>query len=605
MSSVRPEPLQEGRFQLLEVIGEGGMATVYRAFDQRLQRPRAIKVLSPALAMRPQLRRRFLAEAQTMATLEESRVVRVFDMGEDGDRVFIVMELVEGGSLLDRVKDHGALPPRMAVEVMAQLCDALQVAHDAGVIHRDIKPHNVLLTRGGQIRITDFGIAQVQHEGDPGMTKTGAVLGTWGFMAPEQKSNAKSVDARADIYSAGATLWSLLRNEVPPELFMSDSEPEMFADIPSPVADVIKRSTRYRREERYPNGRTMAEALRAIVPMLPEDPEVAPLVPVRSDDPSQVPADTYMQFQPTGNLEVAGLQVIPPPKTPIPSEGTMVPELGERAPVRHDATMSGGDELASDTGGDGFDPQPQRVVRPWMIAVPLLGALAGAVVMVSFWPEAEPAARGTLSTPPRPAGSTAATTGGKDVPPQAASGQAPGPAATAPAAGGETTGTAVTSPSASTSPGSPAPTPNTGGRKPTAARTPESTSGGTEPPSPAATVEPPPRPPPETAPAPPRSPGKTGKFEHSSPAATSVGGTTTFAARYGGTNTLRLYFRGAGTGPYSQKELRGTGGTVTATVRVDDTMAGGIEYYIAEVDGSAVAPRAGNGFKPLKVAISP
>lgn len=589
MSSVRPEPLQEGRFQLLEVIGEGGMATVYRAFDQRLQRPRAIKVLSPALAMRPQLRRRFLAEAQTMATLEESRVVRVFDMGEDGDRVFIVMELVEGGSLLDRVKGHGALPPRMAVEVTAQLCDALQAAHDMGVIHRDIKPHNVLLTKGGDIRITDFGIAQVQHEGDPGMTKTGAVLGTWGFMAPEQKSNAKSVDARADIYSAGATIWSLLRNEVPPELFMSDSEPEMFADIPGPVADVIKRATRYRREERYPNGRTMAEALRAVLPMLPGDAEAAPLVPVRMDLPSPVPADTYMQFQPTGVPEAAGPRAVPSPRPPIPSDGTMVPELGERAPLPG-ATFAGVDDLPSAAEDDAFATQPQRVIRPWMIAVPLVGALAGALVMLSSW-DPEPSSR-RVSAAPRAPEPTETT------PP-------------APAAEASTEATAGTP--AAEDPGVPAPATPSASPAPAADRPPparaEASPSAAPRPAPAA-VKPTPAPAPVAAPVaapapPPRTPSKAVNFEHAVPGPGSIGGTLTFSATYSGNNSLRLYFRGAGSGAYNQKDLRGTAGTVATTVRVDESMAGGIEYYIAEVDGSTVTPRAGKGFSPLKVAVSP
>ena len=122
------ETLAAGRFQLLDVLGEGGMATVYRAFDRRLQRYRAIKILAPELAKRDSLRKRFLSEAQTMATLEESRVVRVFDMGDDDGRVYIVMELVEGGSLLDRVRDFGPLPPRMAAEATIQICESLQCA---------------------------------------------------------------------------------------------------------------------------------------------------------------------------------------------------------------------------------------------------------------------------------------------------------------------------------------------------------------------------------------------------------------------------------------------------------------------------------------------
>ena len=113
MSAPLPETLAAGRFQLLDVLGEGGMATVYRAFDRRLQRYRAIKILAPDLSKRDSLRKRFLSEAQTMATLEESRVVRIFDMGDDDGRVYIVMELVEGGSLLDRVNSGGPLPPQL------------------------------------------------------------------------------------------------------------------------------------------------------------------------------------------------------------------------------------------------------------------------------------------------------------------------------------------------------------------------------------------------------------------------------------------------------------------------------------------------------------
>ena len=146
-----------------------------------------------------------------MATLEESRVVRVFDMGEDEGRVYIVMELVEGGSLVDRVNAAGPLPPQLATQVAIQIAESLHVAHVAGVIHRDIKPHNILLTRSGDIRITDFGIAQVQSDASDGLTRTGAVMGTWGFMAPEQRSNAKGVDARADVFSTGATLWALMK----------------------------------------------------------------------------------------------------------------------------------------------------------------------------------------------------------------------------------------------------------------------------------------------------------------------------------------------------------------------------------------------------------
>ncbi|MFZ5479766.1 MAG: serine/threonine-protein kinase, partial [Myxococcota bacterium] len=353
MDSPATESLAEGRFKLLGVIGEGGMATVYRAYDQRLQRPRAIKVLSPALAQRPSLRRRFLSEAQTMATLEESRVVRVFDMGEDGDRVYIVMELVEGGSLVDRVRDGGPLPPRMAADVIIQICESLHVAHQAGVIHRDIKPHNILLTRNGEIRVTDFGIAQVQQEDGDGMTRTGAVMGTWGFMAPEQKSNAKAVDARADVYSAGATLWALLRDDTPPELFMADNEPDMLAFICEELAEVIRRATRYRREERFATALDMAEALRAMLAMLPPDPPDTPPLVANAQPRFNKSLDTHAELAPTNPPATRA------PPTAAPSDelrrfgmvGTMTPEVGELRPSLVDVKMGAATFAADEEPG--------------------------------------------------------------------------------------------------------------------------------------------------------------------------------------------------------------------------------------------------------------
>lgn len=319
MTTPNVESLASGRFQLLEVLGVGGMATVYRAFDRRLQRFRAIKILAPSLAQRESLRKRFLAEAQTMATLEESRVVRVFDMGEDDGRVYIVMELVEGGSLVDRVNAAGPLPPQLASQVALQIAESLHVAHLAGVIHRDIKPHNILLTRSGEIRITDFGIAQVQSEESDGLTRTGAVMGTWGFMAPEQRSNAKTVDARADVFSTGATLWSLLKGDTPPELY---AEENAFVDLPETLAEVLRKATRYRREERYASALALADALREVLTTLPPDPEfVPPLVLARTPRPVEVPSEG-------GTIDPSDDE----PDTARP--GTMVPDLGPDPSLR-------------------------------------------------------------------------------------------------------------------------------------------------------------------------------------------------------------------------------------------------------------------------------
>lgn len=280
-------PLAEGRYRLLSVLGVGGMATVYRGYDARLQVNRAIKVLSPALAKRKSLKSRFEAEASTMALLQHRNIVSVHDVGADGNRIFIVMELVEGGSLLDRVRDHGPIPPKMALDVTVRMLDALKVAHRRGVVHRDIKPHNILLSGEGDIRVTDFGIAQMKRDDDQdGLTKTGAVMGTWGFMAPEQRSDAKGVDQRADIYSVGATLYAIMTDKTPGELFAADMDPGMLAGLPDEITTIIRKATRYNREERYPDAQAMADACRAAMARIPDDPaDTPPLAsPPRDDD---------------------------------------------------------------------------------------------------------------------------------------------------------------------------------------------------------------------------------------------------------------------------------------------------------------------------------
>jgi serine/threonine-protein kinase len=583
MQPAMPDALAEGRFQLLEVIGEGGMATVYRAFDQRLQRPRAIKVLAPALALRPALRKRFLAEAQTMANLEESRVVRIFDMGEDGDRVFIVMELVDGGSLLDRIRDFGPLPPRMAADATIQICESLQVAHDAGVIHRDIKPHNILLTRAGEIRVTDFGIAQVQTDDGDGMTRTGAVMGTWGFMAPEQKSNAKQVDGRADIYSVGATLWSLLRGETPPELFMADAEPDMLDGIPDELAEVIKRATRYRREERYVTARAMADSLRAFVPMLPDDPELTvPLVPpVLERRPTRT--DTMQQL---ASEMIGGVQE------------TMVPSVGEEpepSPPIQIAAPAPAPRRPVDAPS--FAEEPPRKA-PWFflfaVAVPgvaLLGVvLVGAFV---FWPG-------------DPAGGPAKPVVAMGAPTDPAVG---GPAAPAPIAGlpSAPVGSAATS-VPTTTPAVPLAAPVSTNKTPagdhhTATSPVQPTN-----PAPVAAVAPPVVPdvaaPPAAVTPPPVAEDQAPSLTITPPGDAHVGDTVTFRAAIAGGWSVKLYYRPASGGAFQEKVMQGSGGTFTTSLKAADTMLGGIDYFVKATRDDANI-REGSPTAPKRVMVLP
>ncbi|MBN2798391.1 MAG: serine/threonine protein kinase [Deltaproteobacteria bacterium] len=284
----QPQSLAEGRYLLVKPLGEGGMATVYRAYDQRLQVWRAVKILAPEYSTKPKLCQRFEGEAQTMALLEHSHIVRVYDVGHEGNTAYIVMELVEAGCLVDWLDEFGPMPPRMAVRVTQQICDGLTAAHAKGVIHRDIKPHNVLVTRDGTCRVTDFGIARVM-DGDAGMTKTGAVMGTWGYMAPEQRTDAKHVDARADLYATAASLYSLLTNRLPMDLFLAERDDSMMEGIPAALVPVLIRATEYRKEDRYDSMVAFKIALEDALALLPEDPPETPPLARDPGDPLPPP----------------------------------------------------------------------------------------------------------------------------------------------------------------------------------------------------------------------------------------------------------------------------------------------------------------------------
>jgi serine/threonine-protein kinase len=209
-----------GRYALEEVVGRGGMAEVWRGHDTRLDRAVAVKVLRPALAQDPSFQSRFRREAQAAASLEAPNVVAVYDTGEDEHGVpWIVMEHVEGRTLRDLLATEGRLLPRRALEVAVDICSALEVAHRAGIVHRDIKPGNVMLTSQGEVKVMDFGIARAAAGNESTMTQTEAVIGTAAYLSPEQ-ARGEHVDARSDLYSLGCLLYELLTGTPP---FVGDS----------------------------------------------------------------------------------------------------------------------------------------------------------------------------------------------------------------------------------------------------------------------------------------------------------------------------------------------------------------------------------------------
>ncbi len=199
-----------GRYELVRPLGHGAMATVDLAHDIELDRPVALKRLAENLGRDVDLRRRFLREARLAARLAHPNVVRVFDVGEDDGRPFIAMEYVEGETLADLVARRGALQVAEAARLGVQACSALAAAHAAGLVHRDVKPQNLLLSKDGVLKLGDFGIA-VGHDGTK-LTLAGTVLGTVGYLAPEQ-ARGEQVTAAADIYAMGAVLYELLTGE--------------------------------------------------------------------------------------------------------------------------------------------------------------------------------------------------------------------------------------------------------------------------------------------------------------------------------------------------------------------------------------------------------
>lgn len=211
------------RYELGEIIGFGGMSEVHKARDLRLGRDVAIKVLRADLARDPTFYLRFKREAQNAAALNHPAIVAVYDTGEaevdGGPLPYIVMEYVDGETLRDIVRGKGPLPPRRAMEIIADVCAALDFSHKNGIVHRDMKPANIMINRQGAVKVMDFGIARAIADSSNPMTQTAAVIGTAQYLSPEQ-ARGEQVDARSDVYSVGCVLYEILTGQPP---FTGDS----------------------------------------------------------------------------------------------------------------------------------------------------------------------------------------------------------------------------------------------------------------------------------------------------------------------------------------------------------------------------------------------
>ncbi|MBE6154940.1 MAG: Stk1 family PASTA domain-containing Ser/Thr kinase [Firmicutes bacterium] len=259
------------RYQIIKAIGEGGMANVYLAHDTILDRDVAVKILRGDLANDEKFVRRFQREALSASSLSHTNIVEVYDVGEDNGNYYIVMEYVDGKHLKNLVKKRGKLTLSEAVDIMLQITDGMSIAHDSYIIHRDIKPQNIMILENGLIKITDFGIAMAMNATQ--LTQTNSVMGSVHYLPPEQASGQGST-LQSDIYSMGIVMYELLTGELP---FKGDNaveialkhlkEPlpdikEKLGNVPNSIINIIKKSTAKNPKNRYSDARVMHEDLK-------------------------------------------------------------------------------------------------------------------------------------------------------------------------------------------------------------------------------------------------------------------------------------------------------------------------------------------------------
>ncbi len=350
------------------------MATVYVAHDLRLDRRLALKVMHPSLAQDPTFVQRFINEAHSVAKLSHPNVVQVFDQGEDQGHVFLAMEYVPGQTLRDLLKEHGRLAPKQALNFMASVLAALGAAHQAGMVHRDVKPENVLISKDGRVKVADFGLARAVEQSNQGLTRTGTLMGTAAYLAPEQIEKG-TADARSDVYAAGIMLYELLTGGQPHtgETPIAIAYQHVTEDVPRPshflpnlppevdglVTKATERDPRYRPSNA---GQYLAKVLE-VLRTLPDtvSGSAAPLAPVAP--------------QANSAATMTAPQLIAGGAGPGTENATMVVD------------MNGADLGRDDYDDDGYDDYPARG-GSWFSRNRLLvvGALVTALVVgVAGW----------------------------------------------------------------------------------------------------------------------------------------------------------------------------------------------------------------------------
>ncbi|MEW2525554.1 protein kinase [Streptomyces sp. NPDC047071] len=417
--------LAGGRYQLRDLLGEGGMASVHLAYDTVLDRQVAIKTLHTELGREQSFRERFRREAQSVAKLTHTNIVSVFDTGEDdlggSTMPYIVMEYVEGkplGAVLDAaIRQQGAMPTDQALKITADVLAALEISHEMGLVHRDIKPGNVMMTKRNVVKVMDFGIARAMQSGVTSMTQTGMVVGTPQYLSPEQ-ALGRGVDARSDLYSVGIMLFQLVTGRLP---FEADSplaiayahvqeEPvapsSVNRSLPPAVDALVARALKKNPNERFPTAEAMRdECLRVAQSFQAAAPSIVPgartasgagvgsavFPPVDSTNP-QTPGSVQTPYQP-------GPYGPATPAAPTPQPGYGYPQQGFPTPAPTNAyapapqaaqtpppySLSPQPATAAGTGGRGGSGGGKRTMPVVIgsIVVALL-AIGGVITAISL-----------------------------------------------------------------------------------------------------------------------------------------------------------------------------------------------------------------------------
>ena len=324
MTSQAPT-LFDGRYRLEGEIGQGGMAVVYRAHDERLNRPVAIKMLRPQFAGDQNFLTRFRREAQAVAILSHPNLAAVWDTGEVNGVPYIVMELVDGDNLKTRIASQAPFTAERAVGLMIQICEGVGAAHRAGVVHRDLKPQNILLTRTGQIKVTDFGIAR--SLATTSTTQTGPVWGTAQYIAPEQAAG-QTVSPATDVYSLGIILYEMVTARLPFEadtplaLAMQhlQAEPPPIRtynpSVPVGLEHIITKAMAKKPQARYPDADALCSALKAYQRLGEQMTGPIPVIPRQAATPTPAAGSAPTRAATSGARGPAGATVAAPQYAP-------------------------------------------------------------------------------------------------------------------------------------------------------------------------------------------------------------------------------------------------------------------------------------------------